>query len=80
MNALTVVKGKLKKKSVVVGSAVGGLAVVSASTASAALDLTPVTAAIATAITDITSAALILVGAYAAVWGVKQMKALFAHG
>jgi len=80
MNVVSVIKRKFRKKAVVVGSVVGGVAVVFASTASAALDLTPITTAIGTAITDITSAGMILVAAYAGVWAVKQIKALFAHG
>lgn len=80
MNTFLVVKSRLKEKSVVVCSAVGGFALLTASTASASVDFTPITTAIGTAITDITSAGMILVGAYAGVWSIKQIKLLFAHG
>ncbi len=83
MNALSVLKRKKKglKKALLTGTAVAGALIVgTASTASAALDLTAVTTAIAAAITDITAAGLILVGAYAAVWAVRQIKDMFAHG
>ncbi len=42
------------------------------------LDLTAITSAIGTAISDVVAGGLILVGAYAAVWAVKQVKGLFS--
>ena len=79
MNALSVIKRKMKNAVVPIISG-GAIVFVTASNASAAMDLAPVIAAIAAAITDITAAALVLVGAYAAVWGVKQVKMLFVNG
>ena len=79
VNAFSVIKRKMKN-GVVPIIAGGGIVFFTASNASAALDLTPVITAIAAAITDITAAALVLVGAYAAVWGVKQVKMLFVTG
>ncbi len=79
MNALSVIKRKMKN-AVVPIIAGGAIVFVTASNASAAMDLAPVITAIASAVEDITTAALVLVGAYAAVWGVKQVKILFVNG
>jgi hypothetical protein len=79
MNALSVIKRKMKNAVVPIISG-GAIVFVTASNASAAMDLASVTAAITAAIADISAAGLILVGAYAAVWGVKQVKMLFVRG
>lgn len=79
MNILTAIKRKMKnlKKHSGVVVPVAGTVVLAAGTASAAVDLTAISTAIATAITDITSAAVLLAGAYAGVWGIKQIVTLF---
>ena len=71
----TALKKKMKGKAqVVVPVAVAAMA---ATTASAAIDFSAINTSIANAITDITSAAVLLAGAYAGVWGIKQIVGLF---
>ncbi len=83
MNALSIIKRKMKN-AVVPIIAGGGIVFVTASNALAVLptpmNIQPIVDAIAGAIVDITAAGLVLIGAYAAVWGVKQVKILFVNG
>ena len=80
MYALTGLKQKSKnlKNRIFVAGPIAVVGVVGvAGTASAAIDLTGITASIAGAISDITAAGLLLVGAYASVWVIKELVILF---
>lgn len=79
MNALTVLKKKMKKAAAPV--AVAGAAVVAtASSSMAAIDYSSVQTDITAAVADIVAGGLILLGAYAGFWGIKKVKSLFAGG
>ena len=53
---------------------------ISAASSFAAIDYTDVQTEITTGVGDFTAGALILLGAFATIWGIRKVMALFGHG
>ncbi|MCI5147067.1 MAG: hypothetical protein D3923_16470 [Candidatus Electrothrix sp. AR3] len=73
MNTINKLKAKMKRAALPAAAAV----TLTAGTASAAMDITAISTAIATAITDFSAVGVVILGGYAALWGVKEVRSLF---
>ncbi|MCI5143935.1 MAG: hypothetical protein D3923_00065 [Candidatus Electrothrix sp. AR3] len=73
MNTINKLKAKMKNAAVPAVAAV----TLTAGTASAAMDITAISTAIAGAITDFSAVGVVILGGYAALWGVKEVRSLF---